>query len=54
MFAKVEAVQASLENVTYQMNHMTYAEQSERLAGHIGLLKMVCSSYFPSSYIDKK
>jgi len=43
MFARVEACQAFLENVTYQMNHMTYMEQADLLAGPIGLLKMYCT-----------
>jgi hypothetical protein len=33
MIAKVEALQAWLEAVTYQMCHMTYDEISEHLAG---------------------
>jgi alkylation response protein AidB-like acyl-CoA dehydrogenase len=40
MIAAVEADQAWLENITYQMTKMTYAEQSSHLAGPIGLLKM--------------
>ncbi|MBW0482378.1 hypothetical protein O181_022093 [Austropuccinia psidii MF-1] len=39
MFAKCEATQSWLENVTYQMNKMSYHEQAELLAGQIGLLK---------------
>lgn len=38
-FAQVEAAQAWLENITYQMCNMSYAEQSDLLAGQIGLLK---------------
>lgn len=34
-----EPCQAWLENVTYQMCHMTYAQQSTQLAGPIALLK---------------
>lgn len=40
MIARVEAVQNWLENVTYQMCKMNYAQQSEHLAGQIGFLKM--------------
>ncbi|KAI0733398.1 acyl-CoA dehydrogenase NM domain-like protein [Fomitopsis betulina] len=39
MIARVESSQAWLENITHQMNNMTYAEQSDKLAGQIGLLK---------------
>ena len=40
MIAHVEANQAWLENITYQMCNMTYKQQSQNLAGPIGLLKM--------------
>jgi len=40
MISRVESVQNWLENITYQMNNMSYKEQSSRLAGPIGLLKM--------------
>ncbi|GAA6034796.1 hypothetical protein JCM8097_009303 [Rhodosporidiobolus ruineniae] len=43
MIAKVESLQAYLENITYQMNHMTYAQQADQLAGPIGLLKYHCT-----------
>jgi len=39
MFAKCEALQAWLENITYQMCHMTYEQQSTVLAGQIAILK---------------
>ncbi|KXN91720.1 2-methylacyl-CoA dehydrogenase, mitochondrial [Leucoagaricus sp. SymC.cos] len=39
MFARVESAQNWLENITYQMNHMSYKDQSRYLAGSIGLLK---------------
>ncbi|KAI0699820.1 acyl-CoA dehydrogenase NM domain-like protein [Cytidiella melzeri] len=39
MIARVEAAQNWLELITYQMNNMSYNEQSEKLAGPIGLLK---------------
>jgi alkylation response protein AidB-like acyl-CoA dehydrogenase len=40
MIAHIEANQAWLENITYQMTTMSYKEQSRHLAGPIGLLKM--------------
>ncbi|ETW83102.1 hypothetical protein HETIRDRAFT_433781 [Heterobasidion irregulare TC 32-1] len=40
MIARVESVQSWLENITHQMNNMSYKEQSQKLAGQIGLLKM--------------
>lgn len=40
MIARAESAQNWLENITYQMCHMTYAQQSEHLAGPIGILKM--------------
>ncbi|GAA5861266.1 hypothetical protein JCM8547_008538 [Rhodosporidiobolus lusitaniae] len=43
MIAKVESLQAYLENITYQMCHMTYAQQADLLAGPIGLLKYQCT-----------
>ncbi|GAA5922485.1 hypothetical protein JCM1841_004926 [Sporobolomyces salmonicolor] len=43
MFMKVEAAQAYLENITYQMCQMTYAQQADQLAGPIGLLKTFCT-----------
>ncbi|POW00651.1 hypothetical protein PSTT_13001 [Puccinia striiformis] len=39
MFAKCEATQSWLEGVTYQMTRMSYSQQSDLLAGPIGLLK---------------
>lgn len=39
----VEAQQSWLENITYQMNNMSYAEQSKHLGGPIGLLKTFCT-----------
>ncbi|KAI0069229.1 acyl-CoA dehydrogenase [Artomyces pyxidatus] len=39
MIARVEAGQNWLENITHQMNNMSYAEQSDKIAGAIGLLK---------------
>jgi len=35
----VEANQSWLEQTTHQMNHMSYAQQSQLLSGPIGLLK---------------
>ncbi len=40
MIALVEANQAWLEAITYQMCNMSYAEQSKHLGGPVGLLKM--------------
>src|SRR5437660_1737175 len=40
MIAHCEADQAWLENITYQMCNMTYKQQSQNLAGPVGLLKM--------------
>ncbi|KAF7327584.1 Acyl-CoA dehydrogenase [Mycena kentingensis (nom. inval.)] len=39
MITRVESAQAWLENITFQMTKMTYAQQSKYLAGPIGLLK---------------
>ncbi|KAJ3553957.1 hypothetical protein NM688_g3350 [Phlebia brevispora] len=39
MIARVEAGQNWLEFITHQMNNMSYQEQSDKLAGPIGLLK---------------
>ncbi|KAI0346952.1 acyl-CoA dehydrogenase NM domain-like protein [Trametopsis cervina] len=39
MISRVEAAQSWLEVITHQMNHMSYNEQSDKLAGPIGLLK---------------
>lgn len=44
MIAKTEAMQAMLENITYQMTHMSYAQQADLLAGQIGLLKSLATS----------
>ncbi|KDQ16195.1 hypothetical protein BOTBODRAFT_144637 [Botryobasidium botryosum FD-172 SS1] len=43
LIARVESVQSWLENIAYQMNNMSYEEQSLKLAGPIGLLKMECT-----------
>ncbi|RQM05344.1 hypothetical protein DH86_00001877, partial [Scytalidium sp. 3C] len=40
MISHVESNQAYLEQICYQMNHMSYKDQSAHLAGPIGLLKM--------------
>ncbi|KLO13475.1 acyl-CoA dehydrogenase NM domain-like protein [Schizopora paradoxa] len=40
MIARVESLQAWLENLTHQMNNMPYKEQASKLAGPIALLKM--------------
>lgn len=39
MIGHVEANQAWLESIAYQMNHMSYADQAKHLGGPIGLLK---------------
>eukprot|EP00928_Gymnodinium_smaydae_P057437 TRINITY_DN4067_c0_g4_i1.p1 TRINITY_DN4067_c0_g4~~TRINITY_DN4067_c0_g4_i1.p1 ORF type:complete len:554 (+),score=126.40 TRINITY_DN4067_c0_g4_i1:250-1662(+) len=39
MAGMVESVHAMLENITYQMDNMSYKEQSEKLGGPIALLK---------------
>eukprot|EP00397_Hematodinium_sp_SG-2012_P006876 GEMP01006913.1.p1 GENE.GEMP01006913.1~~GEMP01006913.1.p1 ORF type:complete len:517 (+),score=101.14 GEMP01006913.1:120-1670(+) len=39
IIAGVEAIEANLNNVTYQMNHMDYKTQTAHLAGPIALLK---------------
>ncbi|KAI8097601.1 acyl-CoA dehydrogenase/oxidase [Halteromyces radiatus] len=39
MIAQVESFHNWLENLTFQMNHMDYKEQSEKLAGPIALAK---------------
>ncbi|KAG9017988.1 hypothetical protein FRB90_012713 [Tulasnella sp. 427] len=44
MISRVEAAQNWLENVTHQMNNMSYKEQSAKIAGQIGLLKRFITS----------
>jgi alkylation response protein AidB-like acyl-CoA dehydrogenase/predicted heme/steroid binding protein len=44
MIARVESAQNWLENVTHQMNNMSYAEQSDKIAGAIALLKQYVTS----------
>lgn len=39
MIAYTESTQAWLEQITHQMNNMTYAQQSKHLSGPIALLK---------------
>ncbi|KII89880.1 hypothetical protein PLICRDRAFT_569432 [Plicaturopsis crispa FD-325 SS-3] len=43
MISRVESTQNWLENVTYQMCHMNYHEQAQKLAGQIALVKMHCT-----------
>ncbi|ORY70647.1 acyl-CoA dehydrogenase/oxidase [Leucosporidium creatinivorum] len=43
MLAKVDAGQAWLEHIVYQMCNMTYEEQAKRLAGPMALLKFYLS-----------
>ncbi|KAJ8502952.1 hypothetical protein ONZ45_g11284 [Pleurotus djamor] len=40
MITRVEGVQNWLENITHQMNNMSYKEQAAKLAGPIALLKL--------------
>ena len=35
MIARAESVQSWLENITYQMNNMSYKEQASKLAGYV-------------------
>jgi len=35
MIARAESLQAWLENITYQMNHMNYQVQADKLAGYM-------------------
>jgi alkylation response protein AidB-like acyl-CoA dehydrogenase len=44
MISRVEAAQQWLENITYQMNNMTYAEQANELAGPIAFCKLFATS----------
>lgn len=39
MISRVESLQAWLENVTHQMNNMSYKQQAVNLAGQIAFLK---------------
>ncbi|KAJ3277203.1 hypothetical protein HDV01_000255 [Terramyces sp. JEL0728] len=43
MVSKVEAVHSWLENITFQMNNMSYKEQSVKLAGPIALGKLLAT-----------
>jgi alkylation response protein AidB-like acyl-CoA dehydrogenase len=43
MIAQTESMQNWLENITYQMNNMSYNEQAKKLAGPIALLKYQCT-----------
>jgi len=43
MISRVESCQTWLEHITYQMCNMNYAQQSQYLAGPIGLLKAFCT-----------
>ncbi|KAH6913048.1 acyl-CoA dehydrogenase [Coprinopsis sp. MPI-PUGE-AT-0042] len=52
MISRAEAVQSWLENITYQMNNMSYKEQAKYLAGPIGLLKSTATSYAQSTATD--
>lgn len=43
MIALTEANQAWLEQITYQMNHLSYKEQAKSLSGPIGLMKVLAT-----------
>lgn len=43
MISRVEGCQNWFESITHQMNNMTYSQQSDKLAGPIGLLKQYIS-----------
>ncbi|KAJ3079167.1 hypothetical protein HK102_003979 [Quaeritorhiza haematococci] len=43
MISRVEADHAWLEQITHQMNNLTYAQQADHLAGPIALLKYSCT-----------
>ena len=45
MVSQVEGVQNWLENVTHQMNNMSFADQQRHLAGPIALLKLLSTRY---------
>ncbi|KAF6757255.1 acyl-CoA dehydrogenase [Ephemerocybe angulata] len=44
MISRVESAQAWLENITFQMNNMNYAQQADLLAGPIAFLKRYATS----------
>ncbi len=46
MARNVEATYAWLENITYQMNSMSFEESSKKLAGPLALLKAQSTSTF--------
>ncbi|KAF8340591.1 acyl-CoA dehydrogenase/oxidase [Cantharellus anzutake] len=43
MISRTEALQTWLEQITYQMCHMSYKQMSSSLAGPISFLKMTCT-----------
>ncbi|KAI9311301.1 acyl-CoA dehydrogenase/oxidase [Dichotomocladium elegans] len=43
MIASVESCHSWVENITYQMCHMSYLEQADKLAGPISLCKYQCT-----------
>jgi alkylation response protein AidB-like acyl-CoA dehydrogenase len=43
MISLVEATQAWIESITYQMTKMSYDQQSKQLSGPIALLKQYCT-----------
>jgi len=52
MISRAEAVQAWLENLTYQMNNMSYKQQARSLAGPLGLLKMTSTKFAQETATD--
>ncbi|TFK27200.1 acyl-CoA dehydrogenase [Coprinopsis marcescibilis] len=52
MISRAEAVQSWLENITYQMNNMSYKQQAKLLAGPIGLLKMTSTRFAQETATD--
>ncbi|TCD64283.1 hypothetical protein EIP91_004291 [Steccherinum ochraceum] len=52
MIARTEGVQAWLENITYQMNNMSYKEQANKLAGQLAFLKMYSTRCAAESAAD--
>ncbi|KAH8100083.1 acyl-CoA dehydrogenase NM domain-like protein [Cristinia sonorae] len=52
MIARTEAIQAWLENITYQMCNMSYKEQANKLAGQLAFLKMYSTRSAAQSAAD--
>lgn len=45
MIARTESLQAWLENITYQMTHMSYKIQADKLAGYVEASQFGSSAY---------